>query len=498
MSDLADTVARLETELEAARAELRAWEQLANRSRDMISRIDASGRITYVSPSVRKILGYEPSELVGQVAHGFLAAAEQAPRRADFEHALEGAAVGTTVTLARHKDGTHVWMEYRTEVLRDAAGNITGFQSNSHDVTARHQAQEALERSEANFETFVRTMPVPGLVHRDGAVALVNASFRDVFGYADEDVVGKKVVDLIDPADRAYVGGRLEQPREVVAGTATRELHALHKNGTRVPVEVTVVPVLLRGQPATLAVYRDLRERKRLEAQLITADRMVSLGRLAAAVGHEINNPLAYALSSITLLEREMAKLDASSTRSMCELLASVKEGAERIRLVADDLRVFSRERTEAYGAIDLVRLLDRAASMAAHEVRHRARLVQDYRELPAISGSEARLGQVFLNLLVNAAQAIPEGDVASNEVRIEGRATDSGGVAIDVVDTGVGIEPELAQRIFEPFFTTKPAGGTGLGLSISQHIVASLGGTLQLVSSRPRETRFRVVLPVS
>src|SRR6185312_16265526 len=258
----------------------------------------------------------------------------------------------------------------------------------------------------------------------------------------------------------------------------------------RVPVEVTVVPVLWRSTPAMLAVYRDLRERKRLEAQLITADRMVSLGRLAATVGHEINNPLAYVLSSLTLIEREMTKLEGGGTLAMRELLVSVKEGAERIRLVADDLRMFSRERTQTHGAVDLVRLLDRAASMAAHEVRHRARLVQDYGELPAVSGSEARLGQVFLNLLVNAAQAIPEGDVASNEVRIEGRATDG-------VDTGVGIEPDVAQRIFEPFFTTKPAGGTGLGLSISQHIVSSLGGTLELVSSRPGETRFRVVLPL-
>ena len=478
MSDSADTIARLEGELEAARAELRARDELANRSRDMISRIDAQGRITYVSPSVRKILGYEPSELVGQTAHGFLAPAEQAPRHADFERALDGGAVDTTVTRARRKDGTFVWLEFRTEVLRDDAGNIVGFQSNSHDVTARHEAQEALERSETNFENLVRTMPVPVLLHHE-TIALANGAFCEAFGFVERDIVGKRLGELVHPVDAA-------------AG----EQQMLHADGTRVPVEVTVVPVLWRSAPAMLAVYRDLRERKRLEAQLITADRMVSLGRLAATVGHEINNPLAYVLSSLTLLEREMTKLDGGGTRAMRELVASVKEGAERIRLVADDLRMFSRERTQTHGAVDLVRLLDRAASMAAHEVRHRARLVQDYGELPAVSGSEARLGQVFLNLLVNAAQAIPEGDVASNEVRIEGRATDGGAVAIDVVDTGVGIEPDVARRIFEPFFTTKPAGGTGLGLSISQHIVSSLGGTLQLVSSRPRETRFRVVLP--
>jgi two-component system, NtrC family, sensor kinase len=165
------------------------------------------------------------------------------------------------------------------------------------------------------------------------------------------------------------------------------------------------------------------------------------------------------------------------------------------MRVVAEDLRMFSRDRSETHGPVDLVRLLDRVTSMAELEVRYRARLVKDYAELPPVEGNEARLGQVFLNLIVNAAQAIPDANVADNEVRIEGRATADGKVAIDVVDTGVGIAPDDVQRIFEPFFSTKAVDGTGLGLSISNHIVTSLGGSLKLVSSRPGETRFRVLL---
>lgn len=464
------------------------WKELANRSSDVISRIDKDGRVTFVSESVKRVLGYEPSELVGQLAHSFIAPEEQAVRRVGFERGLRDGVAPTVVSRARRKDGTYVWMEYRTEVLRDAQGNVTGFQSSSHDVTARQEA-------EAEIEALVRRMPVPASVHRNKTVLLVNEAFAKTFGYEESDVVGRGVLELVDPADRAYVDTRLSQAVDEIAGQTTREQNVVHRDGSRVAVEVTVVPLLYRGERCALAVFRDLRERKRFESQLVTAERMASLGRLAATVGHEINNPLAYVLSSISLIERELATLPASDqTRLLHELVGNVNEGARRIRDVVEDLRVFSRERTAEIGSVDLARLLDRAASMAAHEVRRRAKLVKDYSSLPAIPGNEARLGQVFLNLLVNAAQAIPDDGSAAHEVRLEARRRDDF-VEIDVVDTGVGIEPVAAAHIFTPFFTTKPDEGTGLGLSISQHIVVSHGGTLTLVSSKPGETRFRVVL---
>jgi PAS domain S-box-containing protein len=467
------------------------WKEIANKSSDVISRIDKNGRVTFVSESIRRVLGYEPSELVGQLGHSFLAPDDQAPRRAGFERGLREGVAPTVVARARKKDGTYVWMEYRTEVLRDAQGNVTGFQSSSHDVTARQEAEAALE-------TFVQTMPVPASIHQNKKVLLVNASFTKTFGYEQDEMVGRGVLEFVDAADRAYVDARLSQNVETIAGVPTREQNIIHKDGSRIAAEVTVVPILYRGERCLLAVFRDLRERKRFESQLVTAERMASLGRLAATVGHEINNPLAYVLSSLALIDRELADLPADKVRVLRELVANVDEGARRIRDVVEDLRVFGRERTGEIGAVDLARLLDRAASMASHEVRRRAKLVKDYSTaLPPISGNEARLGQVFLNLLVNAAQAIPDDGSQGHEVRLEARQKDDA-VEIDVVDTGVGIDSDDAPHLFDPFFTTKRGPGTegtGLGLSISQHIVVSLGGTLSLVSSKPGETRFRVVL---
>ncbi len=477
------------------------WKELANRSSDVISRIDKNGRVTFVSESVKRVLGYEPSDLVGQLAHSFLSQDEQAERRAGFERGLRDGVAPTVVARARRKDGTYIWMEYRTEVLRDAAGNVEGFQSSSHDVTARVEAERALE-------TLIRAMPVPACIHDHKTILFVNDAFTRIFGYEENDAVGRDVLELVDPADRAYVGGRINQSVDAIAGITTREQHVIHSDGSRVVVEVTVVPVLFRGERTGLAVFRDLRERKRFEAQLMTAERMASLGRLAATVGHEINNPLAYVLSSISLIERELVNVPAEKIETLRELIGNVDEGARRIRDVVEDLRVFSRERQKTgdreLGSVDLARVLDRAASMASHEVRRRAKLVKDYGPLPPVSGNEARLGQVFLNLLVNAAQAIPD-DGSAHEVRLEARPKDDV-VEVDVVDTGVGIDESVVGRLFDPFFTTKTLDkdakdgsseemGTGLGLSISQHIVVSLGGTLELVSSKPGETRFRVVL---
>jgi CheY-like chemotaxis protein/anti-sigma regulatory factor (Ser/Thr protein kinase) len=135
---------------------------------------------------------------------------------------------------------------------------------------------------------------------------------------------------------------------------------------------------------------------------------------------------------------------------------------------------------------------------MASTEIRHRARLVRDYTEPLGVSANEGRLGQVFLNLLVNAAQAIPEGDVERNEIRVVTRSH-AEGVAIEVRDTGSGMSPEHLEKLFEPFFTTKPVGvGTGLGLSICQDIVSGFGGRMEVESEVGRGTLFRVILPAA
>ncbi len=255
------------------------------------------------------------------------------------------------------------------------------------------------------------------------------------------------------------------------------------------------------------AIERELRdveerrERGKLREQLLLSDRLISIGTLAAGVAHEINNPLAYVIGNVDFaIERLSAGLSSGLDRAGCaELLAALeqtRDGAERIRVTTRDLRVFCRTEESAPVSVDVARVLDSAIGMAWNEIRHRARIVRNYEPGPHIDGIESRLGQVFLNLLINAAQAIEDPDPNRHEIRVS-VAVAAGRVRITIADTGKGMPEEVRQQLFQPFFTTKPVGvGTGLGLSICRGIVEELGGTIAIDSAPANGTTVRLELP--
>ncbi len=247
-------------------------------------------------------------------------------------------------------------------------------------------------------------------------------------------------------------------------------------------------------------VLRGRAERAGMEAHLVEADRLAAVGTLAAGVAHEINNPLSYLLGGLEFLEREIAGLAPVLPGRLDEVqrvLGEMRAGGARIRHIVRDLKTFSRGQDEARAMVDVRWVAESSIHMAAHEIRQRARLARDFGPVPPVHGSEARLGQVLLNLLVNAAHAIPEGSPLTNEVRVSTRTDGSGRAVVEVADSGSGIAPEHLKRIFEPFFTTKPHGvGTGLGLWISRNLVSALGGEIQVESTVGAGTVFRVMLP--
>jgi signal transduction histidine kinase len=276
---------------------------------------------------------------------------------------------------------------------------------------------------------------------------------------------------------------------------------------------------MVKGTFARLvpAVERELRdaalriERTRIQEQLLIADRMASVGTLAAGVAHEINNPLAALLANLDFTVQALAKVcdDAGGDgataalavrlRELQEPLADARDSADRVRLIVRDLKIFSRSDDERRGPVDVARVLESAIRMAWNEIRHRARLVKDFAKTPPVEGNEARLGQVFLNLIVNAAQSMPEGRAGKNEIRVATRLDDQGRVVVEVRDTGSGIPDAILSRIFDPFFTTKPIGvGTGLGLAICHRIVTALGGQIEVESQVGKGTVFRTILPVA
>lgn len=255
--------------------------------------------------------------------------------------------------------------------------------------------------------------------------------------------------------------------------------------------------------------YRMRQERERMQAMLIQADRLASLGLLAAGVVHEVNTPLAYILSNLDWLDEELPSLrkglerQGPEQRAIAERLEAVestlrdiREGAERVRHIARDVKAFARDPGDASMLVDLREVLEAALKMALVHIRYRARVVRDYQEVPMVLANEPRLAQVFLNLVVNAAQAIPE-DGAEHEIRVRLWTGPNGEACAEVGDTGLGIPPENMANLFEPFFTTKSEGeGTGLGLFICKSILESFGGTITADSRLGEGTTFRLTMP--
>jgi DNA-binding response OmpR family regulator len=239
-------------------------------------------------------------------------------------------------------------------------------------------------------------------------------------------------------------------------------------------------------------------EQQRHREQLMVSDRLASVGMLAAGVAHEINNPLAAIIVNLDLALRDVRRLGESPlAASLMEGLTDAQEAAERLKHIVGDLRIFSRSRTEATEPIDILSVLESTMRLAWTEIRHRATLVRRLRPVPLVLGSESRLGQVFLNLLINAAQAIPEGRADQHEIRVTTGTDSYGRIVVDVQDTGAGMSPMVMKQLFTPFFTTKPVGtGTGLGLSICQRIVSGLGGEIVVESEPGKGSTFRVLLP--
>jgi signal transduction histidine kinase len=245
-------------------------------------------------------------------------------------------------------------------------------------------------------------------------------------------------------------------------------------------------------------------ERKRLLGRLEEAERFAALGRLAASVGHEINNPLAYVSMNLDMTAIQINRYieaHAEAGQSLSSVPVMLKEcrvGLDRMRDVVKELQWLSRKSAVNRERFSLNALLDESLAMARNHVRHRATVRKEYGNVPEIVGERSAIGQVLLNLILNAAQALPDGHADANEITLK-TYEEGGHVTVDVRDTGSGIPAHMLPHIFDPFFTTKPIGeGTGLGLAVSFRIVADHAGRIDVDTEIGRGSSFRVVLPAA
>ena len=252
---------------------------------------------------------------------------------------------------------------------------------------------------------------------------------------------------------------------------------------------------------------------RRLASNRVQADHLAGVGLLAEGLAHEINNPLAYALYNMESVTDDVARIESlcaagagvESIRKCLENLVDVREcldaavdGMRRVRELVQDLETFSSAHSERLVPLDLRQVIDSALRLSNAECRHRARVVTDFQDTPLVLGNPSRLAQVFLDLIVNAAHAIPEGRQADNEIRVV-LSTDGEHVTVEVRDTGTGIPPEQLERVFAPFSTTKPIGvGSGLGLGVCHNVVSAHGGSIEVESTPGQGSSFKVRLPAA
>lgn len=243
--------------------------------------------------------------------------------------------------------------------------------------------------------------------------------------------------------------------------------------------------------------HTDVTERRALEARLRHADRIVAAGTLAAGVAHEINNPLTYVIGNLELL-REQARVE-GALAPLAEPFADMADGLDRIRRVVRDLRTFARPEEDRIDLVNLREVCEAALRLVRPAVRHRAVVQTDHATEPVFAkASDARLGQVVVNLVVNAMQAMPPRPASDSVIVVRTRATE-GQAILEVEDNGTGIDPKLLPRLFEPFFSTRSAGAnSGLGLSVCQTIVAGFGGRIDVDTALGRGTSVRVSLPLA
>ena len=350
-------------------------------------------------------------------------------------------------------------------------------------------------------------------IARDGRIVEANHAAETTYGYTRDELRSLKISDLRHDLLDFEAKFKVAMTEGVVFETMHKR-----KDGSVFPVEVASRPSMV-GDDVLLSVIRDITERRALQAKLLEADRLSTFGLVAAGVAHEVNNPLAYTLTNHELIAKELPRLlalarsaetadaDASSSPEprnselveglvRCNAMLGVAmEGLERVRSIVRDLNTFSRADPVTEVLVDLHHVIDSALNVAQSELRRRARIVRSYGDIAPVRGSTSRLGQVFLNLVVNGIQAIPEQRRGEGLVEIT-TWTEDGWACVAVADNGIGMSAQAQERLFVPFHTTKPGEGTGLGLYITKSIVERHGGTISVDSAEGRGTTVRVKLP--
>jgi len=458
--------------------------------------ITPEDKILEVNPALVRMLGYSSKDelLSKRVSDIF---ADETQRNSIFREVSREASPRGHELALRRKDGEPVYCLNTASAVRDTSGRVVRFQGALVDITERRAIEKQLHQQQEFARRLVDSFPdLIFVVDTERRYNFVSAKFKEVLGYEPAEVVGLTFGERTHVDDRPAMMALFD---DLVAGKqnfASIEVRVRHKLGEWRSLKCNFSPLLDEHGKIEGAVVsgRDVTEVKRLETQLIQAEKLAAMGQMLAGVAHELNNPLTAILGASELL-RERQGVDDNTKRQ----LEMTHRQARRAARIVQNLLEFSRPASPQKKTLDLNVVIDRTLQLQDHSLRRNNVEVefQAVPDLPSIVGDANQLIQIFLNLISNAEQAIRE---ARPSGRIQIRLGRSGTrVTATVQDDGVGIPPEVLPKLFDPFFTTKrPGGGTGLGLSICMSIVREHGGSIEASSLPAGGAAFTVTLPAA
>jgi PAS domain S-box-containing protein len=499
---------------------------LAESMNEFVSLRDPDGRYLYVSPSCRRLLGYEPSELIDREPFELVHPGDVERVRGSL-HArmLRGERGVSAVYRIRHKDGHYVWFETLGSPLLDEDGRVLRLMTSSREVSDRIEGEETLRESERLMRAILDGIQAAIVVIDPASTRVleINPVAERILGLKAEQVSGRPCHELSgknqEEAMKCFLcqtgGGRQQN----------REQRITRADGRTVPVMVTTLTSRRGGEEQLIHIFFDLTERKDLERQLAVAQKLESIGQLASGIAHEINTPIQYVGDNLRFLkeafsdlsglietyesgaEQEIARrredIDVDFLRQeVPKAVEACVEGVERVATIVKAMRRFAHPDQDERRLFNVNQAIENTLVVAKNEWKYVADLRLDLApELPSVKGYPGEFNQIILNIVVNAAHAIAEVKRPAGERGLISIATRRVGdeVEISIADTGSGIPEEHRGRIFDPFFTTKEVGkGTGQGLAIVYGAVTKHGGSIDFTTELGVGTTFTIRMPAA
>ena len=498
------------------------YREFLEHANSLIMRWSPDGVISYVNPFAERCFGYEPDTLLGQNAYDRLFVDASGPRARWNHHRVGDTALQERICENRRLSGETVWIHWFPQVVLDEGGLPREYLMVGNDVTQRLATEAAVERLRSHLQNVINAMPSALIgVDGEGNVVQWNHLAEAIDGFDAASAQGRRLDAAVPQLDL------LTEPLQEtlrLGKVYSRPRVRLKLDGQLCWTDITLYPLGTAPEDGAAVRVDDITQRIQMEEVMIQSAKMLSVGGLAAGMAHEINNPLSGILQNMQVIlnrldpdfgkNRDVAQesgIDLNRlqeylvNRGITEMMQWITDSGRRAARIVDNMLSFSRKSQSEFQILNVAELLDRTLELAASDYHVGRRydfkkitIHKDYLEtVPSIRAEPGLLQQVFLNILLNGAQALAEFQQPEPAFLLRITA-DEAWVNVEIADNGPGMDAQQVQRVFDPFYTTKPVGsGTGLGLSVSYFIITEQhGGRLSVKATPEQGATFIIQLP--